>query len=163
MRKYFNSTLKNAGMDSERVEFMMGHDLGDTKNAYYRADAKKLKELYGQYMAHLTIQKPLDVADSPEFRKIESENKVLMAETVKHMVERDEMADMRKQLKEIQLAIGLLQVISTADESGMTDKLISEEGSEKARKEMKADKAKRVRIMNAPVNDSMIDEVKNNG
>lgn len=42
MRKFFNTALKNAGMDSERVEYMMGHDIGKTKNAYYRADAEGL-------------------------------------------------------------------------------------------------------------------------
>lgn len=105
MRKFFNSTLKNAGMDSERVEFMMGHDLGGTKNAYYRADVKKLKELYATYMVHLTIQKPLDVAASPEFQKITRDNEVLKAEAVRHMVEREEFITLTKELETIKAEI----------------------------------------------------------
>lgn len=72
--------------------------------------------------------------------------------------EQDELAEMRKQLNEMKMAIGLLQVISIADDVGFTDKIISDEPDEKARKELRADKAKRAKVMNTNVNDSMIDE-----
>lgn len=72
--------------------------------------------------------------------------------------EQDELAEMRKQLKEMQMAIGLLQVISTADDTGLTDKMIADEPDERARKELRADKAKRVKVMNTHVTDSIRDE-----
>lgn len=103
IRKFFNSTLKNAGMDSDLVEYMMGHTLGPTKDAYFRGNAELLRRRYTEFMVHLTIQKPLDVAASPEYRKIEEENKVLVAETVKHMVERDELAEMKKEMRRMKM------------------------------------------------------------
>lgn len=103
IRKFFNTTLKNAGMDSDLVEYMMGHTLGPTKDAYFRGNAELLRQRYAGFMVHLTIQKPLDVSTSPEYRKIEAENKVLVAETLKHMVERDELAEMKREMKRMKM------------------------------------------------------------
>lgn len=103
IRKFFNSTLKNAGCPTDIVEFLMGHDLGKTKNAYYRGDPVGLRKIYGDYMVHLIIQKPLDVATSPEYKKIEAENKVLVAETLKHMVERDELTEVKKEMRRMKM------------------------------------------------------------
>lgn len=105
MRKFFNSTLKNAGMDSDLVEYMMGHTLGGTKDAYFRADAEGLKKRYSEYMVHLTIQKPLDVSSSHEFQKIVRDNEVLKAEAMRHMVERDEFITLTKELETIKAEI----------------------------------------------------------
>ena len=74
------------------------------------------------------------------------------------IAEQSDIAEMKKQLQEMQMAIGLLQVIAVADEGGMTDELIADEPDEKVKRELRADKAKRVQVMNTPVNDSMIDE-----
>lgn len=98
IRKFFNSTLKNAGMDSDLVEYMMGHTLGPTKDAYFRGNAELLRRRYTEFMVHLTIQKPLDVAASPEYQKIEAENRVLKTETIKHVVERGELAEVKREL-----------------------------------------------------------------
>jgi hypothetical protein len=43
VRKWFNSTLLNAGADSFHVEFFMGHTLDDTRAAYFRANPDKLR------------------------------------------------------------------------------------------------------------------------
>ena len=59
MRKYFNSALLNAGADSFFVEYCMGHALGDTKGAYFRPSADKLRETYLKFVPFLTIQKEL--------------------------------------------------------------------------------------------------------
>jgi integrase len=64
MRKIFNSRLKNAGCNSDMVEYFMGHTLGSTKGAYYRPDIEKLKEMYIRFVPHLLV--------SPEFELVES-------------------------------------------------------------------------------------------
>src|SRR5665647_631353 len=99
MRKYFNSALLNAGCDSFHVEYFMGHKLQSTQAAYFRASPEKLREMYQKYVPFLTIQKALDVSESPEYQKIKEENKVLVAETVKNMVERSDIRDLREELE----------------------------------------------------------------
>ena len=99
MRKYFNSALLNAGCDSFHVEYFMGHKLNATQAAYFRASPEKLREMYQKYVPFLTIQKALDVSESPEYQKIKEENKVLVAETVKNMVERSDIRDLREELE----------------------------------------------------------------
>lgn len=101
MRKYFNSALLNAGCDSFHVEFWMGHTLDDTRGAYFRASPEKMREIYAQYVPYLTIQKELDVAESPEYQAIKKENTILQAETARHVVERSELAEMKKELESI--------------------------------------------------------------
>ena len=90
MRKYFNSALLNAGCDSFSVEFWMGHALDDTQQAYFRANIESQKEMYMKYIPYLTIQKDLDVSESPEYIRMKSENEVLAREAVKATVEREE-------------------------------------------------------------------------
>jgi hypothetical protein len=101
MRKMFNSALINAGCDNFYIEFWMGHTLNDTQSAYFRANPEQMKERYSQYIPYLTIQKELDISESPEYQEIKKENQVLQAETARHVVERSEMADLKKQLDEM--------------------------------------------------------------
>jgi integrase len=101
MRKMFNSALINAGCDNFYIEYWMGHTLNDTQAAYFRANPEQMKERYQQYIPYLTIQKELDVSESPEYQEIKKENQVLQAETARHVVERSEMADLKKQLDEM--------------------------------------------------------------
>lgn len=79
MRKFFNSTLKNVGADHDFVEFCMGHRLSDTKMAYYEGDPVKLREIYARYIPYLTIQKDLDITETPDFKRLTEENKDLKA------------------------------------------------------------------------------------
>jgi hypothetical protein len=76
------------------IELFMGHTLGSTKEAYLdlRIDdgIKDIKARYANFVPYLTIHKSLDVAASPEFKKIVSENETLKKEAIKHMVDRDE-------------------------------------------------------------------------
>jgi hypothetical protein len=77
----------------------MGHTLDSTKAAYFRANSEQLRETYSKYIPFLTIQKALDVSESPEYQKIKNENQILVAETVKHVVERKEIQDLRAELE----------------------------------------------------------------
>lgn len=105
MRKFFNTTLKNAGFDSERVEFFMGHTLDGTKGAYYRAEADKLKALYANFVPYLTIQKELDVASTPEYKKLVTENQDLKAAKEYYHAERGELETLARELEEIKATI----------------------------------------------------------
>ncbi len=104
MRKYFNSTLLNAGCDSFHVEWWMGHELDDTRAAYFRASPEKLREIYRQYVPYLAIQKDLDISESPEYQQIKKENVVLQAETARHIVERSELQEMRDKVARLEAA-----------------------------------------------------------
>ena len=106
MRKYFNSALLNVGCDSFHTEFWMGHTLDDTQAAYFRANPTALREIYQKYVPYLTIQKELNVAESPEYIRMKNENEILARETAKATVEREEIkrmkADFDKQIEKIQ-------------------------------------------------------------
>ena len=104
MRKYFNSAMLNAGADSFFVEFCMGHTLDDTRAAYFRASPEKLKEIYKKYVPYVTIQKELNISESPEYQKIKYENSVLQAETARHVVERSELQELRAEVEKIKEA-----------------------------------------------------------
>lgn len=99
MRRYFNSALLNAGCDSFHVEYFMGHKLNETQAAYFRASPEKLREIYLKYVPYLTIQKEADVSESPEYQRIKQENQILATETARHVVERQELKDLREQLE----------------------------------------------------------------
>lgn len=101
IRKYFNSALLNAGADSFFVEFTMGHTLNETQGAYFRASPDKLKEIYKKYIPYLTVQKELDISESPEYQKIKQENETLAREAVRATVERSELQDLRRQMDEL--------------------------------------------------------------
>ncbi|MGB3907467.1 MAG: tyrosine-type recombinase/integrase [Methanomethylovorans sp.] len=108
MRKWFNSTLKNAGCESDIVEYFMGHTLSGTKDAYYIPDIEKLKGIYSKFVPYLTVQKELDVSASAEYKEIVKENDILRAETARHIVERTELSTMRQQMEENEKRIKVL-------------------------------------------------------
>lgn len=90
IRKYFNSALLNAGADSFFVEFLMGHTLDDTRSAYFRAAPEKLKEIYRNFIPYITIQKEVDISESPEFQEMIKENQILKTEAIRNVVEKSE-------------------------------------------------------------------------
>ncbi|AKB78000.1 hypothetical protein MSHOH_1517 [Methanosarcina horonobensis HB-1 = JCM 15518] len=99
LRKFFNSTLLANGCDIFTTDFMMGHKIDSTRDAYFRADPKALREKYENYIPYLTIQKEIDISESPEFIKLKSENEVLARETAKATVERVEIQNLKKRIK----------------------------------------------------------------
>lgn len=101
MRKFFNSTLLANGADIFTTDFMMGHKIDATKDAYFRADPNSLKEKYKNFIPYLTIQKELNISESPEFKRLKDENEVLARETAKATVERAEIQNLRSELEEL--------------------------------------------------------------
>lgn len=98
MRKYFNSCLLNAGCDSFHTEFWMGHQLSETQGAYFRANIQQQKEIYMKYIPYLTIQKELNVSESPEYQRMKNENEILMRESITATVERAEIQRLNEDL-----------------------------------------------------------------
>jgi hypothetical protein len=116
MRKYFNSNLKNAGCDGDLVEYFMGHTLDGSKPAYYEGNPEQLKEIYQKFIPFITIRKDLDISESPEYQNIKKENQILQAETARHVVERSELADMKKELDEMKAFNKVMQAIMNSPE-----------------------------------------------
>lgn len=56
MRKYFNNTLVNEGVDMFFVDFLMGHTVDSTHDAYFKADPEKLKKRYMKYLPYIAIE-----------------------------------------------------------------------------------------------------------
>jgi hypothetical protein len=67
---------------------------------YFLGNPEQEKELYIKYVPYLTIQKEADVSESPEYLRIKQENQILQAETARHVVERSELQDLRKELEQ---------------------------------------------------------------
>jgi integrase len=99
LRKWFNNRLVSANCDPMIREFMMGHQISDkTKASYFVADPTELKEMFKNFIPYLTIQKELNVSESPEYQRIKHENVILQAETARHVVERSELQELRAEL-----------------------------------------------------------------
>ncbi|AFV22350.1 hypothetical protein Mpsy_0137 [Methanolobus psychrophilus R15] len=77
MRKYFSTVLRNAGVDGDIIEHMMGHTLGEVKQAYIKYDHKFLKKVYMENYLALLIDEKADVSTSPEFKALKEENEEL--------------------------------------------------------------------------------------
>ncbi|TQD23586.1 site-specific integrase [Methanolobus vulcani] len=77
MRKYFSTTLRNAGVDGDVIEHMMGHTLGEVKQAYIKYDPEFLKKVYMKNYLALLIDERADASSSPEFKALKEENKEL--------------------------------------------------------------------------------------
>lgn len=104
LRKFFNNRLIAANCDPMLREFMMGHRISDrTKSAYFVADSTVLKELYKKLIPYLTIEKTLDVAESPEYKRLKEENSVLAAETAKRVIEHSELQELRKEIEKLKM------------------------------------------------------------
>lgn len=102
IRKFFNSALYNAGCQAWAIEYFMGHEQDATRAAYFRPNPDQLKEIYKTYIPFLTIQKELDFSTSPEFLKIQEENKILLMEAEKQRVEREELIQLQQTVQELQ-------------------------------------------------------------
>lgn len=77
MRKYFSTALRNTGVDGDVIEYMMGHTLGEVKQAYIKYDPKFLKKIYMENYLALLIDEKADVSTSPEFKALKEKNEDL--------------------------------------------------------------------------------------
>lgn len=112
MRKYFYNTMHEAGCKYLNLETMMGHSLNTTTNAYFRPTLEELKTDYLKCYPYLTIQKELNVSESPEYIKMKSENEVLAREAAIATVERAEIQKLKAEFdaKQIKHTIQILKM-----------------------------------------------------
>jgi integrase len=80
MRKFFNTTLVNAGCGNIYVELWMGHTIDSTKDAYFRPDPHEIVKIYQNYIPYLTISKYLVVSDSDDYKRLKTEKEELERE-----------------------------------------------------------------------------------
>lgn len=114
LRKFFASTLENAGMPKNKIDFMLGHTQSGTDMAYFRTDIEALKQLYIKFLPYLTFEKTievrsLDTEDAKRLEELEKENEKLKA---KLNSKDSETADLRGRLDKLESA--LQSVISAA-------------------------------------------------
>lgn len=109
MRKWFNSTLLNAGADSFFTEFLMGHTLDSTRSAYFRASPEKLKEIYKKYMSFLTIQEEIDIESNPEVIRLRKENETFSRITALATVENTKYKTLESKYETLEMKIKELQ------------------------------------------------------
>ncbi|WP_440947629.1 tyrosine-type recombinase/integrase [Methanosarcina sp. T3] len=118
IRKFFNSTLLANHAELFFTDFLMGHQIDSTRDAYYRADPKALRDEYQKYVPYLTIQKELNISESPEFIKLKNENEVLARETAKATVERAEIQRINIEFEEYKIDTQI-QMLETRKDSRM--------------------------------------------
>ena len=82
LRKFHASRLYNSGLTLDEVDALQGRRKDTTHSAYFMENPKQLKEKYIQHLDCLTINMDVDKIDikSPEFIKLENENKELKSE-----------------------------------------------------------------------------------
>jgi integrase/uncharacterized coiled-coil protein SlyX len=61
LRKFFASTLENAGMPHIKVDYMLGHARSGNDMAYFNQDIEVLKKLYLDYLQHLTFERDVHI------------------------------------------------------------------------------------------------------
>lgn len=101
MRRFFATTLLNEGAQQYLVDYLQGHEIDATHEAYYRGNPAKLRDEYEKYIPLLTIQKALDISESPEYLRIKQENETLAKETARHVVERSELQSLREEIEKL--------------------------------------------------------------
>ena len=81
LRKYFNTSMKNAGCPDFAVEYMMGHRIDSTKATYYLRNDEELENLYLKFMPSVTIRPTeTQVLVSGEYKELKLKNEILRKE-----------------------------------------------------------------------------------
>ena len=115
MRKFFNTQLKNEGLDGDLIEYMMGHKLSGSKSHYYEGDPEKLKKIYIRYVPFLTISKEIDVASSPEYQDLQEKYDTEKAAKEHYKTERYEFETMKNELEKFQKALDSMNKTDAGD------------------------------------------------
>lgn len=84
LRKFFSSTLENAGMPKNKIDFMLGHTPSGNDLAYFHHDIGKLKELYKQYLPYITFEKKIEI------RSLNTEDGKKLTELEKSLEKKDQ-------------------------------------------------------------------------
>lgn len=104
MQKAFNTNLTMANCNANLIETMMGHPLGDVKEAYLIPDDEKFKDIYSQYTPFVTVQKQLDISTSPEYIDAVKRAERAESQAVRVSVERNEIYRLKAEIDELKNA-----------------------------------------------------------
>ena len=99
MRKFFNNTLRNAEIDRQFCEHMMGHKLNRVEGAYLNLSPEVLKEKYKSCIPYLTIYKDTAAVDTKEYQELAAERDQLKTKLETVTLERYELEQLKKQLE----------------------------------------------------------------
>ncbi len=93
LRKFFNSALLNNGCEFFMVEYFMGHTIGATQAAYFKADPIKLREQYARFVQYLSLTDvEVHIIESQEYQQLKGQYELVT-----------------KQIEAMQKAFGLKQ------------------------------------------------------
>jgi integrase len=99
LRRFFNTTLLNEGASIFMVDYLMGHVLDSTHDGYYRGNPQQLRELYGEYVHLVTINKETDEELLQKYEEEVKKSKALETDVVKMAIERTELQELKEQLE----------------------------------------------------------------
>ncbi len=107
LRKFFASTLENAGMPKNKIDFMLGHTRSGNDLAYFDTNIETLKKLYIRFLPYLTFEtnivvRSLDTEDAKRLEELEKENERLK---VKLESKDSETQDLKKRLDKLESAM----------------------------------------------------------
>lgn len=92
LRKYFDTTLTNAGLPSKFVDWMLAHKPGDVEGRYKAPNPNALKECYKEHAEKLTFMESIEtrILTDEKLQTLEEENRKLRRDLEKLtiMVER---------------------------------------------------------------------------
>ncbi|MDR7664846.1 hypothetical protein RG963_03400 [Methanosarcina sp. Z-7115] len=95
----------------------------------------KLKEYYTKFIPYLTIEKELDISESPEYLAIKNENAILRAETERHVISRQEFQELRNMIGSLRTTpIPALDPSATSEEKALYEKMLEKEKEINTRK-----------------------------
>jgi len=108
------------------VDFLMGHQLDGTHDAYYRANPISLREKFENFIPWLTIKKELNVTESPEFKKMKHMTDVIIKENAKLTVENADHIELRKKIDSVEEQNKQLQEMIKSNFSELVDARVTE-------------------------------------
>lgn len=100
-RKFFDSTLLNNGCDFFHCEEFMGHALPGTQGHYFVPNIEELKKYYLKFVPYLTIDRAVDIVDSPEWKNLKDENQRLKALAEHYFVEGIELINAKYEIQKL--------------------------------------------------------------
>lgn len=105
LRKFFASTLENAGMPKNKIDFMLGHTPSGNDLAYFHHNIAKLKEMYKTYLPYLTFEKTIEIRslnteDAKRLEGIGEENERLQKQLREQGAKIEEIEKAAKEIEE---------------------------------------------------------------
>lgn len=105
MRKYFDTVLHEAGVDDFFIQYLEGHDLGDTKTGYFKPSIESVRQRYTSIMHNLAMEKEFDPNTNTEFQNMLEDNEKLQKIAANATVERDELRELKEEIEQLKQSL----------------------------------------------------------